>query len=402
MVENGSNGGFGPLPPRVFQNESHDKFRELCAISTTGSLSARESRLLREHLACCLECRKALEEYEAVIAEVIPAMAADSAYRPFRESEDSASWSLDSAEAALFASLDERDGRDYPQNFQTADLHQHARETRWRPLWWPFAAGLLLSTIFGFSLYKIGIRHGAERAKRILPPPPSLQPTVQDKAKDPEIDPTRSASEPMPDHREIASLRARLADQSVEIVRLKEEQAQALREQDDNQAERIRLTDGQAELARKLQLAEAELKTVQQKLDTATGVHSQDVTRINALEAKADAVTEDLRDRDRELARRQELLDHDRDIRELMGSRDLYITDVYDVAKTGDTQKPFGRIFYSRGKTLKFYAYDLDQQPGITNASTFQAWGRRGSSTSRTWAGSGSQASPARSSSSGW
>jgi anti-sigma-K factor RskA len=35
-------------------------------------------------------------------------------------------------------------------------------------------------------------------------------------------------------------------------------------------------------------------------------------------------------------------------------------------------------VFYTSGKSLIFYAYDLDQQPGIESASTFQAWGRRG------------------------
>jgi hypothetical protein len=85
-----------------------------------------------------------------------------------------------------------------------------------------------------------------------------------------------------------------------------------------------------------------------------------------------------MRERDQEIARERELLDHDRDIRELMGSRDLYIAEVYDVAKTGDTQKPFGRVFYTRGKSLIFYAYDLDQQTGIERASAFQAWGRIG------------------------
>ena len=42
------------------------------------------------------------------------------------------------------------------------------------------------------------------------------------------------------------------------------------------------------------------------------------------------------------------------------------------------TQKPYGRVFYTKGKSLIFYAYDLDQQTEIKNASTFQAWGRRG------------------------
>jgi hypothetical protein len=71
------------------------------------------------------------------------------------------------------------------------------------------------------------------------------------------------------------------------------------------------------------------------------------------------------------------LLSHDRDIRELMGARDLYIAEVYDVGRDAATQKPYGRVFYTRGKSLIFYAYDLDQQPGAKSA-TFQAWGRRG------------------------
>jgi hypothetical protein len=61
-----------------------------------------------------------------------------------------------------------------------------------------------------------------------------------------------------------------------------------------------------------------------------------------------------------------------------MGARDLYIAEVYDVERTGETKKAYGRVFYTKGKSLIFYAYDLDQQPGVKNASTFQAWGRRG------------------------
>ncbi len=61
-----------------------------------------------------------------------------------------------------------------------------------------------------------------------------------------------------------------------------------------------------------------------------------------------------------------------------MGARDLYIGEVYDVARDGQTQKPYGRLFYTKGKSLVFYAYDLDEQAGIKSASTFQAWGSRG------------------------
>jgi hypothetical protein len=59
-----------------------------------------------------------------------------------------------------------------------------------------------------------------------------------------------------------------------------------------------------------------------------------------------------------------------------MGARDLYIAEVFDVARDGQTQKPYGMVFYTKGKSLIFYAYDLDQQAGLKSASTFQALGQ--------------------------
>jgi hypothetical protein len=78
-----------------------------------------------------------------------------------------------------------------------------------------------------------------------------------------------------------------------------------------------------------------------------------------------------------EVAKGQELLEHDRDIRELMGARELYMADVHDVSGKG-TAKTYGRVFYTKGKSLIFYAFDLDTQPGVQNARSFQAWGRKG------------------------
>jgi hypothetical protein len=78
------------------------------------------------------------------------------------------------------------------------------------------------------------------------------------------------------------------------------------------------------------------------------------------------------------IAEERELLDRDRDVRNLISARNLYIAEIYDVAQTGDTQRPFGRVFYTKDKSLIFYGYDLDQQPGVKKAAAFQAWGGRG------------------------
>ena len=65
------------------------------------------------------------------------------------------------------------------------------------------------------------------------------------------------------------------------------------------------------------------------------------------------------------------------------GSGNLYIADIMDVDGTGNSRKPFGRVFYTKTKSLIFYAYDLDRQPGVKRASTFQVWGRTGSGDQR-------------------
>jgi hypothetical protein len=113
-------------------------------------------------------------------------------------------------------------------------------------------------------------------------------------------------------------------------------------------------------------------------LDSLERQSSEDKQRATTLEAKVSDLTRLLQDREATLDQQQELLAHDRDIRELMGARDLYVAEVFDVERTGETKKAYGRVFYTKGKSLIFYAYDLDQQAGVKNASTFQAWGRRG------------------------
>ena len=57
--------------------EPHDEFLELCAISTSGQLSEEDQRRLQEHLAVCSSCRTALQQYEAIIRQPIPAMRAE-------------------------------------------------------------------------------------------------------------------------------------------------------------------------------------------------------------------------------------------------------------------------------------------------------------------------------------
>jgi hypothetical protein len=60
-----------------------------------------------------------------------------------------------------------------------------------------------------------------------------------------------------------------------------------------------------------------------------------------------------------------------------MASRNLHIVDVFDTDPKGKTRPAFGRIFLTEGKSLIFYAYDLND-PRVQNAGYhYRVWGKR-------------------------
>lgn len=172
-------------------------------------------------------------------------------------------------------------------------------------------------------------------------------------------------------HRQIEGESAALSDARNTQANLEHSLQDALSEK--QQMAQQRSSAGQS-----LDAAQAALQKTQAELDAARQQRDQDQVQAGSLEAQINDLNAQLRLSEQKVGQQDDLLADDRDIRDLMGARDLYIAEVYDVARDGATRKPYGRIFYTKGKSLVFYAYDLDQQPGVKNASTFQAWGQSG------------------------
>jgi len=368
ILRDGATGRAGPLPP----NEPHDEFLELCATATTGFLDAKERRRLEEHLSQCGFCREIMAQYQAIVDRVIPAWAPE----PAEEEACPSTWSQELAEAQLLARLHDGDKPSDQASTEILPRTKSAGDALWRHLWVQLIAALFLVSALGIMAYRMGMHRGIDlRAPASYPD--TARPSPSPPARSPASNPSSGSAHGGPQS-EIETLRSQLEARLVEIGRLRAELAQSESETSRGEAERIQLAQDRANLSQQLEIAQGELRTTEQRLETATSQSSQESANNEALQLKLGQLAASLGERDQEIQREQELLDHDRDIRELMGSRDLYIAEVYDVAKTGDTQKPFGRVFYTRGKSLIFYAYDLDQQPRIERASTFQAWGRIG------------------------
>lgn len=369
-------------------NEPHDEFLELCAASTTGELSDDEQKRLQQHLAVCASCREALRQYESIVSNVIPALAASEA--PGNVPTTTGDWSEQKAEKALLDRLarEEKGPTDRTDRRNGSSYFPHrilpfSSESTWRNVWMLYAAGILLFVAVGFFAYRVGMRRATDTVKAPSPQPVQqeqrpAQASLEEQLSDAGHDSMVAKVELAQRDKMITDLRRQLARQSGEISELKAAETQLESDLRAGDATKQDLSEQKAALAQKLESAENNSHSLEEKLNSLAQQSTQDAARAKSSESKVNELTQQLQEQQAAVEQRDELLAHDRDIRDVIGARDLYIAEIYDVAGTGETKKPYGRVFYTRGKSLIFYAYDLDQQAEIKRASTFQAWGRRG------------------------
>jgi hypothetical protein len=175
----------------------------------------------------------------------------------------------------------------------------------------------------------------------------------------------------------VATLTERSNSQLSEIAALQEQNRALAGQTKEAETQRNAWHAEMEVLNRKLADAKASLAATEKNLELAREQQFSNSSLAARLQNQLDGLSTAIKDRDQTIRRQHELLDHDRDVRDLMGARDLYVAEVADVGQDGETEKPFGRIFFTKGKSLIFYAYDLDKEPGVVETSAFVAWGRR-------------------------
>lgn len=366
-------------------NEPHDEFLELSALSTSGHLSEEEQERLREHLAICPACREAAREYESVVQDVIPAIAVTEETESF---DPGPGWSQKKAEKEFFRRLEaeeKRKSQDIKEVHSTSPLFAPSRRLHgptWPQVWLVYAAGILFFISAGLYVYRLHL-HGGPGTRREVPQTNSIdqsKSTIPLEQELSDIGHERAVAEAAIHERDkvIADFRRQLAVESANIEQMKVAQQHLQDEIRSSQTGREELAQEQQKLSVALQASQNSSRGLAEKIDGLREQSDRESAYAKSLEAKNQDLTRLLEQRARELEQQDQLLAHDKDIRDLMGARDLYVAEVYDIARTGETKKPYGRVFYTRGKSLIFYAYDLDQDGDAKKASTFQAWGRRG------------------------
>jgi TolA-binding protein len=346
----------------------HAEFEELCALAQTGTLTARERLKLSRHLSTCPDCRHACEDYRFLALHGMPRLASI-----YGHPDAAGEWESGPAQKALFRRIQSATntwGKSAPVATRDVVRLWSLTLSAWvRSL---AAASLLVAVAYG--AYRVGSTWPAARPAIALSAAGVVRPGPGNRAPDQLVasQAVRIAfleGESSKKQREIDDLRSAqkaLAGRSKELTRTSEESERQLRSQESQRSA----------LAAQLVQSQQEYADAQKQLGDIKNERDKALLRVAALDTNVGELQAAAQDQERRLKDDERFLAADRDIRELMGARKLYIADVFDVDSGSRTRKPFGRVFYTENKSLIFYAFDLDRQPGIKNA-TFQAWGER-------------------------
>ncbi len=358
----------------------HERFGELSALAIIGQVSSEEYRELKAHLEFCATCRQEHDALARILLTELPLA---------HEEKDS---DLDSW---IAAQPTERSMRGHGSTgFGSFD--PSARNTSWISDWLAKLQRIRVPAVHAYAaIFLLFLTVGALGIRVVWESQLGKLRSAQVATLNEEIvglrnqirDLDKGAQDSLPVGRNIPAITkdhdagleldsGRLLARSREVeaqLRTATEEIAILKQEAGSGADReTELSARLSETQGTLDKLTAEFKTVRESHEQDASVIARQESQLLETEEKLAAATNAM-DRDRKL------LVADRDIRDLMAARNLRIIDVFDVDAKGKTRKPFGRVFFTEGKSLIFYAFDLgNDQPGLQSAA-YQAWGSEGS-----------------------
>jgi archaellum component FlaC len=349
----------------------HEKYEELCALATAGALTPTESEMLFTHLNECSECSEMFAEYQNVATDGM-----DFLHGEFAIPKAVAAFDEDQALTRLIKATE----APHPRQ-QTVSIVPRKEKRAWQNDAWlrGLIAASLLFVVAGGS-YWTGLRSKSAPASAANTGSNAglAQVAVEQRTLENII---------QADNQRVSTLEQQANGSRSEMERLRSEAKVATdnlaamtasfnTSKNQSETQLAALTQERDASVARLRDAEVKYQTVQDQLNILRSQHSQDLLRMASLDDRVNTLTASLSDQNVRVKSDEQYLSSDRDIRDLIGARNLYIADIMDVDESGQSRKPFGRVFYTKTKSLIMYGYDLDRQPGVRRTSTFQVWGR--------------------------
>jgi hypothetical protein len=331
----------------------HTHYEELAALAAGGQLSGQELTDFQRHSANCAECRDAIAEFEEIVHFGLPLVQS-----PFRRSINMITSRPDPGARERFVRKASLEGVAFSPEVRGPAISRRSGFT--------FAiasAGVVVAIVAGVLFFSRHLGVSSRELGQLSQQNSTLQATVS------RLEQTNAEQQ-----RETQELRSRLAtltgvanSQSHGNSQTTPKTAQ-LASQDNRSPEEA---EGQLRTQEKLlDDARAELAALKKARASDQASIVADQFRINELSDQLKAAKANASNMQRQVAIASG------DVPNLMGARQLHVVDVRDSGPDGKPGKAFGRIFLTEGKSLVFYAFDLNDPARNGSKKTYQVWGQ--------------------------
>jgi exonuclease VII small subunit len=349
--------------------QRHEHFEELCAAASIGQVSGEDLAELQEHLNWCSACQDCYAEFVALNA----GQYATNVKHQELGHEEAVSF----IDSALFRERFLRKATAEGIVFSSpAKCPMPAPETRLPSIWnrrllfaSTVAALVLLASAAAYYFGTYEVRATTSDALAV-----ALPATVHEGRK---LAVTNLERENRDLTQRIVFLKASLDSAFSHLSELKSNHSASER---DRLSLEVQLKEGEdtlAALQTRLEQAQATIATLRSDYENARTTVASNQASMAEDGERIHQLSEQLAESSASLARERELLTAGRDVRELMAARNLHIVDVFDTDPKGKTRPAFGRIFYTEGKSLLFYAYDMPDARLEDAGYHYRIWGKK-------------------------
>lgn len=353
---------------------NHEPFEELCALAALGQIPAEKFAELNDHIRACASCQATYASF----SEILHAQFSQDEMQHTSKKVPNLSLRRDK-HRKLFLSRAKKLGFRFSEDVEP------------RQTFWGKRSGFPLPSVsYRYALVLVTI------ASLLVTGVLGYKWQAQDTAKSAELTRLSNQNNNLRDEnnslrQQVVALRQGEVSLAIQLATARSNNSALGTRHDELEVEvreaSLALQDLRTELeasrdfatarGNKLRKGEEALRVMTAELQSLRQARLEDASLAAYQQLQLDDLSRRLREQVEMLDRERRLMVADRDIRDLMGARNLHIYDVVDVDSKGKDKQSFGRVFYTEGKSLIFYAFDLDESNFVNVKHSFQAWGQR-------------------------
>lgn len=334
----------------------HEEYETLCALAAGGLLQGTELADFQAHVKNCNQCRSEYEKLSALVTRDLPL--GEGRFRQ-KLAEMRAQPLPGSRQRFL------RRARAEGVVFSDA-VNRPAQSGSWsfRPFALLGTAAAMLLIAIGLAVYHSRgsgdpVRAGAATAQQII------ELKRQNEALSSSL--AQSNQKLTTQQHDLQNLRIQLAEAAKNAENL-------LRSSDLARGQTARSSSENAQLLEEARNQQKLLASAQDEAARSSQLRLNDEAALVEQQARITELSNKLRIASATLDMERQLAAAGKDVRELMAARELHVIDVRETDPNGKVTDAFGRVFLTEGKSLTFYAFDLNQAPALNAKRSFQVW----------------------------